>query len=367
MGQHQSGHSNALTAGFLSRYLSSKWGEPCEVCRLEKFDRGWSRETWFLECRRATGDRPQNLVLRRDLPGGSIDHRPLRKEYEIYRRLALSPVPVARPLWWEDDPAWLENGREFYLREQIEGDWDVPHFMDPHPQYDALRIDTSKEHLRKLAILHRCDWHQLGFEEIMSAPASAATCARDAVTRLYDEWQTFRFDPDPVLTEGKEWLLANGPPAPCISLLKGNNGRGEEVFRNGQIVAMSDWESSSLGDPSSDLARCQDFIPEIERGGKRLWGLEQALEYYREVSGVEIRAQSVAYYRILNGVESAITLFHGVLPVIHKTNLLVRQTWLATEMVHLFRKLLLDAMCGRSTEYSRSFYNTQPPKTGQPS
>ena len=74
----------------------------------------------------------------------------------MYEQLGHTAVPVARVLWWEDDPAWA--ARPFYVREHVEGSWDISHYRDPDPRYDELRIEVSKEHARNLALVHQVDW-----------------------------------------------------------------------------------------------------------------------------------------------------------------------------------------------------------------
>lgn len=73
-----------------------------DVVAVERFPRGLSRETWFVELRCA--GQPRKLVLRRDRPGNSIDPRPLSHEFALYEALGRTNIPVPRALWWEDGP-----------------------------------------------------------------------------------------------------------------------------------------------------------------------------------------------------------------------------------------------------------------------
>src|SRR5690606_25954865 len=113
--------------------------------------------------------------------------------------------------------------------EHIEGSWDVPHFSDPDPKYDTLRIETSKEHMRKLAIVHNVDWKALGFHERLPAPASEADCAAHYIDCILNRMKTYQMEPMPLLVEAVAWLKERAPVAPRISLCKGTNGLGEEV------------------------------------------------------------------------------------------------------------------------------------------
>jgi aminoglycoside phosphotransferase (APT) family kinase protein len=354
--------ARSLDTRSVERYLRARTGNAAVVVdAVVPHNRGISRETWSIRLSHE-GDLPANLILRRDPPGNSIDTRSLRFEYEVYHRLAKTDVPVAQALWYEEATAGTPGGRDFYLREEADGSWDVPHARDQDPQWDEWRIALSKEHIACLATLHRCDWRLLGFGEILETPAAAGSCAQAAIARHFRDIAQFQITPFPVFTEVREWLLDNAPAAPSICLLKGTNGLGEEVFRGGRIVAMSDWEMCSLGDPASDFARTQDFLPTIVRDGRQLWGLEQALDHYKQLSGTRITPEAVDYYRVLNTLDSVSTLHHGILPIVAGTNLDARLSWLGTEMVHRCLKLLADAAAGRSIIYSRAFFNELPAK-----
>src|SRR4030095_16250119 len=105
-------------------------------------------------------------------------------------------VPVARVLWWEDDPAWA--ARPFYVRENLEGSWDIPHYRDPDPRYDELRIEVSKEHARKLALIHQVDWRAGGFDAKLPVPESATHAARDFIDNIAAQLESFRLEPIPL-------------------------------------------------------------------------------------------------------------------------------------------------------------------------
>lgn len=110
------------------------------VASVTKFWRGVSRETRGVDL--ADGRR---LVIRRDLPAASVTPTSLRFEYEVYRRLADSPVPTAKALWYEDD-----------------------------------------------AIVHSCDCEALGFDEIMTVPLNPAACAETMLDRLGELLASFQ-------------------------------------------------------------------------------------------------------------------------------------------------------------------------------
>jgi aminoglycoside phosphotransferase (APT) family kinase protein len=309
--------------GNLQAYLTERLGRGVVVQSVQRFPRGTSRETWFVSLNEGHGDTPETLVFRTDLSAGSFDATSLDREYFLYERLKQTQVPVARTLWWEDDPRCAS--RPFYVREHIEGDWNVPHFSDPDPAYDELRIAISREHMRKLALVHNVDWRALGIDAQLPAPKSVADCAGNYVRTIREQFESVRVEGIPV----------------C--LCKGTNGFGEEVFREHTIVAMSDWEEASIGDPAADFAFMQNFAPEIVRNGERLWGLDRALAYYREVSGIDIPLASVQYYGVLRALRLLVTC-HKAAAGVGRRAADVRRGWTGTEVAHLMKRILGASM-----------------------
>lgn len=328
--------------GDLDSYLTERLGERVRVRDSERFPRGTSRETWFVRFQQGNQSETRTLVFRTDLANGSFDATSLDQEYFLYERLGHTAVPIGRTLWWEQDPRWAS--RQFYVREHIAGHWNVPHFLDPHPQYDELRIEISREHMRKLALVHNVDWRALGFDERLPAPASEADCASNYVATIRKQFEALRAEAIPVFLEAAEWLVDHGPIAPRVCLCKGTNGLGEEVFQGRTIVAMSDWEEASLGDPAADFAFMQNFAPDIERDGRKLWGPEQALAYYREVSGIDVPVSSVRYYGVVRALRLLVTAHKAAASLQRRGAANVRAGWTGTEVAHLTKRILGAAM-----------------------
>ena len=321
----------------LPEYLQHKVGPAAVLERESRFTRGSSRVTWFVDYRESPAAPVRSVVFRGDHRGGATISTSLEQEYFMYERLSRTDVPIARPLWWEDDPDWVE--RPFYVREKVEGSWDVPHVLNPDPMYDELRIAISKEHMRKLGIVHTVDWRALGFQERLSAPASKGECAAHFIDQMLKQLESFRQEAFPLIPAAVAWLRERMPVAPRISLCKGTNGLGEEVFRDGVIVAMSDWEEATIGDPAADFASLQSLVPEIVRNGRKVWGMEQALAYYREVSGIDLKIESVRYYQILRAL-GTIIYSHKAATITHAGGADIRQAWTGTEITHLGKRML---------------------------
>ncbi|WP_009480545.1 phosphotransferase family protein [Rhodococcus sp. JVH1] len=280
------------------------------VVSVERLTRGVSRQTWSLDA--LVDGTPRCFIVRRDHETGAVIPTLLTTEYEVYRGLNDAPVPTARALWFEDDPQWQPDHRAAYVREKIAGDWYLPFIADGSPEHDERRIAASKEHLTQLARLHTADWQSLGFGEVFAVPKSPADCAANLIRDNLRRLAEYQFEPSPVLAEGVAQLLESAPrDVPRISLCKGTNGHGEEVWADGRIVAMSDWELACLGDPAYDFAQLQEMVPEIVRDGREVWGWDQALEFYREQSGIDVSLERIHYYRAVNGLLQFLYTHHS--------------------------------------------------------
>lgn len=305
-----------------------------DVGSVERVARGVSRETWLVDAVvvRAGAARTEGFVVRRDHDVGSVDPIPLDVEYGTYRRLGRSAVPVARTLWFEDDPRWMPDGRPAYVRTKVEGHWRLPFIVSTDPADDERRIAASKEHLSKLALVHQVDWRALGLDELFPVPDGPDDVAANLVRWFRRRLADVQFEPSPVLAEGVQWLLATAPPAPCVTFCKGTNGHGEEVWRDGRIVAMSDWELACIAEPAYDIAQCQEMIPTIVRDGRQVWGLEQALDFYRGLTGIEVTPERVVYYRRFYALPMFLFTHNAGRHVHVHGNRLARFAWTSTEM-----------------------------------
>lgn len=324
----------------LDAYLRHRFGPEAVAVSEARFPRGSSRLTYFVDVRQTPDSPVIGLVFRGDFEGGSVIDSPLDQEYFMYERLGHTDVPIARVLWWEEDPAWAQ--RPFYVREQIEGHWDVPHFKDPDPAYDPLRIAISKEHLGKLAMVHRVDWRGLGLDARLPPPPDAAGSALHFIDQLMARLADCQREPMPFLIEAVAALRRDPPVAASIGLCKGTNGLGEEVFRDGVIVAMSDWEEATIGDPAADFASMQDFIPEIVRDGVSLWGMEQAIAYYNAISGHGLRIENVRFYQRLRAL-GGIVYGEKAAVIVGDGKADIRHGWTGTEVLHVTKRMLAAA------------------------
>lgn len=308
----------------LENYLREKMGNDIRVSRMSRSQDGLSRETWFV----TLSDR--KIVVRSNLPG-NVASCPvtLDFEYAVYDGLVNTVVPVARPLWYESDTTIL--GREFYIREFIDGSPYIANFEDPDPRFDELRIEVAKEHARKMALVHTLDWKSTSFGGLMVPPSDARYSALAAIDRIETTFRGIQLEPLPLIEYLLDWLRDNAPVSRSpIALCKGSNGSTQEVWRDGLIVAMADWELASLGDPASDWARCTGYVTSLPER----WNARDLYDYYETLSGIHIDENALKFYQLLYLLELTIVGYCAALPIVSGKYPDSRLCYIATAAVH---------------------------------
>lgn len=295
-----------MDAKRLETYLSSRLQEPVRVTALSQAFPGLSRETWLVRLERGrTGSAvQQGLVVRADTPGGPFPPVPLHFEYLVYEHLSRTPIPVPKPLWFDAAPE-LTEGRALFVREMVEGNTLLPGLGDDTPAAATRRKRVALEHADKLAMLHRLDWRAAGFGAFMTPPDSAEAAPRHELMTWWRVWEEVRTAPFPIVTEALHWFADHLPVrAAHVSLCKGQNGIGEEIWRDDRIVALCDWELANIGDPCQDLALSQGML--------KLWDRNAVIEHYERASGFTLPLANIDYYIVWNAFKSLLALNNGL-------------------------------------------------------
>jgi len=293
-------------------YLRSRFASDVEVTTVKRSFPGMSRDTWLVRVTSSEGGgeaSSRGFVFRMDAPGGSICPTPLKREYEVYRRLYGTAVPVPRTYWYETDQGWLTSGREFYVRELVDGAMEVPHLFDDNAEGSALRLAVGRELVEKLAAVHLVDWKALGFDAVFEAPPDTASTARFDLDLWEDILDRELLEPEPLLRLIFNWLRSNPPPPTTrICLCKGNNGLSEEVWRGTEIVSMNDWELAHLGDPAEDWVS-MELNPMLgQRGIDPSIDEKLLLRWYEELTGTTITPERIHYFELVRGLKTFVNL-----------------------------------------------------------
>ncbi|RDJ23189.1 phosphotransferase family protein [Bosea caraganae] len=229
---------DAFLAGALPGRVSGKM-------ELERISGGQSNPTFFLSYPE-TGAR---LVLRKKPPGPLLPSaHAVDREYRILKALAGSNVPVPPVLLFhgEDDVV----GTPFYLMERLDGrvfhDTTLPGVTpDERRQMYFAMADT-------LAALHRFDWQGAGLADYGKPGNYYARQLR----RWGKQWRETKTRDIPAVDRLIDWLGAHLDASEETTIVHGDFRLGNLMFAPGEphVIAVLDWELSTLGHPLSDAA-----------------------------------------------------------------------------------------------------------------
>ncbi len=226
----------------LERYLQDRVGDFAGPLTVRQFMGGQSNPTYHLSTPRA------QYVLRRKPPGKLLPSaHAVDREYRVITALAGSGVPVPRTYVLCQDDTVI--GTWFYLMECVRGRV----LTDPRLP-DAAPGDRAKiyEHMNVvLARLHTVDWKARGLEDF-GRPGNYFARQIHRWTGQYRASETERIDSMERLIA---WLPEHIPTDDSTTLVHGDFRLGNTIVHatEPRIVAVLDWELSTLGHPLADL------------------------------------------------------------------------------------------------------------------
>ncbi|MDH5675131.1 MAG: phosphotransferase [Myxococcales bacterium] len=227
----------------LNAYLKANLEGHASITSVKQFEGGQSNPTYMLDC---DGRR---LVLRKKPPGKLLKSaHAIEREYRIYRALEDTDVPVPKAhLLCEDDSI---IGTPFFVMDYIEGrivrDSGLKSFDegDRHQAYEDM--------CRVMAALHSVDYKARGLEDY-GKPGNYFSRQVHRWTKQYLDSKTHDIAPMDKLLE---WLPANIPDDDTTTIVHGDYQLYNLLFHptEPRVVALLDWELSTLGHPMADLA-----------------------------------------------------------------------------------------------------------------
>lgn len=192
------------------------------------------------------------VVLRRPprgkLPPTAYD---VTREYRVMRALsdAGAEVPVPRPLALCRDPSVI--GAPFYLMEPVWGPVvrsELPEVLSTTPARRAI----SEDLVDTLAALHAIDAASVGLDDFGKPDGYLERQLR----RMGELWDRARLRDIPEIDEVGRWLGEHLPAQPASTILHGDYKLDNVILSRtspARILAVVDWEMSTLGDPLADL------------------------------------------------------------------------------------------------------------------
>ena len=211
----------------------------------EKFAGGQSNPTYLLSI-----DGEPRFVLRRKPDGVLLPSaHAVEREYRVTNSLKDTPVPVARPLALCEDAAIV--GTPFFVMDYARGRnfWDarLPDLSS------AERGAIYDEMNRVLAALHAIEPADVGLADF-GRPGNYFARQTARWTKQYRASETRRIE---AMERLIEWLPANDPGLEANRIVHGDFRNDNVIFTDDapRIVAVLDWELSTLGHPLADLAQ----------------------------------------------------------------------------------------------------------------
>src|SRR6185312_3747769 len=232
-----------VDAAKLQAFLAARLPDFAPPLTVRQFKGGQSNPTYLLETP------ARRYVLRRKPPGKLLPSaHAVDREYRVTRALHAQGFPVAEPLLYCDDGSIA--GTAFYLSAFVDGRvfWE--------PQMPASNADERAAIYgamnAAIAQLHSYDPAKIGLGDFGRG--------ENYVGRQVDRWsKQYRASETEKIGEMDrliEWLPHNLPPQGPVRLVHGDYRLDNMIVnqRAPKILAVLDWELSTLGDPLADFA-----------------------------------------------------------------------------------------------------------------
>lgn len=236
---------DTLDETFLASYLEANIESFRGPLTASKFAGGQSNPTFKIEA--ASG----SYVLRRQPPGKLLKSaHAVDREYRVLAALADTDVPVAKVYHLCGDPEVI--GSMFYIMEFCDGNVHWGSELEDISS-NQLRGHMYDEMSRVMAAIHSVDLEKAGLTDY-GRPGNY-------FQRQYDRWsaqyKASELKPIPEMDQVIEWLGNNIPEDDGkVSLVHGDYRLDNLMFSadNQRVIAVLDWELSTLGHPYADLA-----------------------------------------------------------------------------------------------------------------
>src|SRR3954463_5805744 len=227
-----------IDAAALERFLQFP------IRTIEQFKGGQSNPTY-----RLTASDGRKFVLRRKPPGKLLPSaHAVDREFKVISALYPTGFPVAKPLVLCDDESVI--GTIFYVMDCVEGRvlWDPALPGMTREQRAAIWDEKNKV----ISRLHSIDYRTIGLEDF-GKPGNYIGRQVERWSKQYRASETQRID---AMDNLIGWLPNNIPPEAEATVVHGDFRLDNTLFHPTQarILAVLDWELSTLGDPLADFA-----------------------------------------------------------------------------------------------------------------
>ena len=227
----------------LERYLRDHMLDFRGPLSVRQFVGGQSNPTFLLETPDA------RFVMRKKPPGTLLQSaHQVEREFRIIKALAATDVPVPRVHLLCEDAGVI--GTAFFVMDFVEGRiMRDPMMPEASPRERTACYDSMND---VLARLHRVDFRAVGLGDFGRPEAYVAR----QLARWTRQYNASKTDEIPEMDRLIDWLNRHIPKADETTIAHGDYRIENLIFHptEPRVVAVLDWELSTLGHPLSDLA-----------------------------------------------------------------------------------------------------------------
>jgi aminoglycoside phosphotransferase (APT) family kinase protein len=229
----------------LARYLADHLPGFEAGCTVRQFQGGQSNPTFHVATRDAA------YVLRKK-PGGKLlpSAHAVDREFRIMQALAGTEVPVPRVRLLCEDPSVI--GTMFYVMDYQPGRIYADRAM---PGVDAAhRRAAFMDMARVLGRLHRVKQDAVGLGDF----GRPGNYVGRQIERWTKQYRTTDLDEEPAMERLVPWLVERAVVPDETTIAHGDYRLGNLILHKSEprVIAVLDWELSTLGHPLADLAYC---------------------------------------------------------------------------------------------------------------
>ncbi|WP_348675232.1 phosphotransferase [uncultured Abyssibacter sp.] len=227
----------------LADYLATQIADFRMPLTVEQFKGGQSNPTYRLVTPNRT------YVLRRKPPGQLLPSaHAVDREYRVITALANTDVPVAKTWCLCEDTSVI--GTAFYVMDCVDGRvmWD-PTLPEHDPSDRAAIFDAMNA---TIAALHAVDVDAVGLGDY----GKSGNYFERQIARWSKQYRASETETIAAMDNLIDWLPQNIPPGDEVSVVHGDYRLDNIMFHptEPRILAVLDWELSTLGHPLADFA-----------------------------------------------------------------------------------------------------------------
>jgi aminoglycoside phosphotransferase (APT) family kinase protein len=181
------------------------------------------------------------------------------REHRVLSALEVTDVPVPRTLHLGDADSPL--GAPFYVMERVVGHICRNSLPGGYAETPEQRAAIGEGLVDVLADLHTIDPAEVG----LAGFGRPAGFMERQLRRWSKQWEATKVAELPALDALRDELVRELPDQPVASIVHGDYRLDNTILhptRPGSVVAVLDWEMSTLGDPFTDLGALLSFWAE---------------------------------------------------------------------------------------------------------